>query len=393
MKTTKSIRFIATLMAMAAFMLVIKSCKKVDNDGTINTKEAEAAKAAAIKAVKAQYGDISAGIVYNVNKVADELFYKNAEGEMVSLYATAATHSNGGADISGTKPCGYNCSNTINPADLNLVYTLKYVQRLYMCESNTKSSLKANWVISVPFTPLASFNGVNSVGNVKITSPTGVVLTLTNPPLNLIKIVKLGADPACSANSLYEINYTVSPIDNSYFGTGMLIDCSLNLYNDCTLVGNLVTTGFVRSPDFSLSAQTPCGRVDKVYINTGSPASAAGNYIICSYPSGFTPIDQHQLEYRKVVSPTGSLQWDNQIDIFGVSSPVRWGRPVGTAADNPVISPTGGVSYLTLMTPGSGTWLVRYRNVKVNVCNVISPASPGGYWGNPYNWVIEVWPL
>ncbi len=76
MKTIKKLRFIATLMAMAAFMLVIKSCKKIDNDGTINTKEAEAAKAAAIKAVKAQYGDVSAGIVYNVKKQPMNIFIK-----------------------------------------------------------------------------------------------------------------------------------------------------------------------------------------------------------------------------------------------------------------------------------------------------------------------------
>lgn len=381
MKTINSLRLIISLIAFAAFMLVLKSCKKSD-DGTVNSQSSEAARAAAIKAVTERYGNVSAGIIYKVNKEAKELFYRNASGNMISLNSISPTSSGVAA------PCTFNCSNTTNPANLYLVYSVSFVQRTYLCESIAdKSRLTANWVISVPFTPLTSFGGNISTGNIKVTSPSSAVVNYNN---NAITIRNLGADPACSANSLYEIVYSALGVPNSYFGSGMLIDVSLNLYNNCSIVGNLVATGYLSAPDLSLVAHQPCNRVEKVWINPGSgtnPATAAGDYILCTNPSGFTPIDNHQLEYRKKTSATSS-QWGDQT---GAAAIVRNGVPVGTSTPSPTINPYTGVSNLVSMTNGSGTWLVRYRNVKTSVCNVITPL--GALWSPPYYWVVEVWTL
>ena len=43
------------------------------------------------------------------------------------------------------------------------------------------------------------------------------------------------------------------------------------------------------------------------------------------------------------------------------------------------------------ITVNSGTWLVRYRNVKTSVCNIINPTGPtNGDWGNSALWISEV---
>ena len=76
MKTINSLRLILSLIALTAFMLVLKSCKK-DDSSTINN-EAEASRVAAIKATKVRYGNISAEVIYKVNKDAEELFYRDA---------------------------------------------------------------------------------------------------------------------------------------------------------------------------------------------------------------------------------------------------------------------------------------------------------------------------
>ncbi len=294
--------------------------------------------------------------------------------------------------------CNYNCSNTNNPADLHLVYTLSYVQRNYLCEGSTYSDLYANWVISVPFTPLTTFGGNSSSGTIKVTSPSSSVSTLST---NSINIRSLGTDPYCPANTLYEITYNISSWANTYFGSGMNIEASLSLYNNCSLVGNLVSTGYVAAPDINLVADQPCYRIDKIYVtpNNGPSncATITGNYNICFYPSGFTPIDYHQVEYRLVNNGSGSLQWADQ------TSSVHWGEPTGTNTEVTTLSPYTGTSDLVLMVPSSGTWLVRYRNVKTSYCDLIydgtnsnpspGPVNAGGDWGFASLWVTEVWPL
>lgn len=386
-------------MAIAAFMLVLKSCKKTDIDAP-NNKSAEATRAAAIQAIKAKYGNVSAGIVYNVNKTADELFYKNAAGKMVSLY----NNSNNNNLVA--RPCIFNCNNTTNPADLYITYTLDYVQRFYICENSTKSTLSVKWTVSVPFaiTNETPDGVLNTFGKVKFTPSSGpaVILTATANDPNFT-VTNLGTDPGCGINTLYAVTYNFTNIDNSNFASGTQLDALLSLANDCALIGNLLATGYVNAPSFNQNAYLPCNRIDMVHVNPGPPgnnyATATGNYTLCSPPSGLTPIDLHQVEYRKVNSTTGSLHWLNQ------TSPVYWGE---TIPPSPVLAPTmspyGGTLNLLNMLNGSGTWLVRYRNVKTGSCGVIintnnTPPNPGGTvganadWGNPVLWFTEVWAL
>lgn len=369
-------------------MLFLKSCKKTDIAPPDNFKSVEETRTAAQQAIKAKYGDVSAGIVFNVNKTADEVFYRNATGKMVSLYGNS--YNNQPANIL----CLYNCNNTSNPANLRIVYTLDYVQRFYLCESAgspAKSTLSVKWTVSAPFaiTDVTPDGVLNTFGKVKFTPSSGpaVILTSTANDPEFV-YTSLGTDPGCSMNTLYSVTYYFENIDNSNFASGTQLDALLSLANDCSLIGNLSATSYVGGPSFNQNAYLPCNRIDKVYVIPAPPppgaqyATATGNYTLCSPPSGLTPIDLHQLEYREVTHST-SLAWGDQ------SNTVYLGQIPFTTTQWPTFSPYGGVLNLINMLNGSGKWLVRYRNVNTSSCNTITPINSN--WFN--NWITEVWTL
>ncbi len=391
MKRIISIKPILAVVTILLFAIVFKSCKKADSEGVRKERNADEVRAAAIAEIKTKYGNISGSEVIPVDKDADEVFYRDANGTMVKLGGGTAFPAPPG----GGSNCIYNCNNTTNPNNLRQVYNLYYVQRNYICESGVqKSDLIANWKISVPYTPLATFNGNLSTGQIKVTSPTGAVLIFGSTPNTPLDIRNMGADPKCAANTLYEVNFRIGPagaIPDSYFGTGMLIDVSLNLYNDCPLVGNLVNIGYTRAPDYSLTSHLPCYRIDKAFISPGSGGgltTVLGNNlgINCTPPSGFVLIDQHQLEYRKVTSTTNS-KWEDQTGIvYGSTSLSNLTQRLSFNLND--------AGYLREMVSGTGQWLVRYRNVKFGSCGVLNngPQTPPGVQGGNDNWgLTQVW--
>ena len=331
MKTINSIKFIGSIIAIAAFIMVLKSCKKAD----IAPQNAETSRAAAVKAIRDKYGDVSAGIVYNINKSATEYFYKDANGQRVSL------HGAGGANGPTPTPCTYDCSTAPNASYLFPFYTLDYVERFYKCESNDQSEVNVKWTVSVPFN-IAPFSvgSTFSAGYVRFTDTTPTVTTFTAPYTDMT-ITYISADPACATNSLYTVTYKVDNIADSYFTTGTTISAAIDLANNCSLTYNLVSSGYTNGPTFSQDGYLPCNRIDKAYVNPNTGpnncATVAGNYIICSPPFFLTPIDYHQVEYRPVTSGS-SLLWDNQ-----PNSTVYYGIIPGTSSPSATLDPYTGV--------------------------------------------------
>ena len=384
MKTINSIKFIGSIIAIAAFIMILKSCKKAD----IAPQDAATTRAAAINAIKAKYGDVSAGIVYNINKTATEYFYKDANGQRVSL------HGAGGTNGPTPTPCTYDCSTAPNASWLFPTYVLDYVERFYKCESSSlpgdqKSEVNVKWTVSVPFNIApASVGSTLSEGYVQFDD--GTTITTFTAPYTQMTMTYIGPTPGCSTNNTYEVTYKVDNIPDSYFASGTTIAAAVDLANNCYLVYNIVSSGYVTGPTFSQDGYLPCNRIDKVYtssIPATVPAIWNGNAVgTCTQPTGWQYIDYHQLEYRPVTVP-GNYNWDDQ-----TSSTIRWGTPSGGGATVPNFSP---FDYVTLsnITTGSGWWLIRYRNVKTGSCNIIngSPAAPGQPWGNPALWITEAW--
>ncbi|NOT92911.1 hypothetical protein [Ferruginibacter sp.] len=394
MKIITSLKFLGTVMAVVAFMLMIKSCKKTDV-GAVSPKEAETVKAEIIKAIKERYGNVGAGVIFNVNKKANKYFYKDVSGNMANLYG-----SDGINVSSGTSGLCYTCNNAPNAGALVVTYTLNYVQRLYICESSDKSKLTANWTISVPFTP--SYFSVDDLpdtwGYLQIIAPGGgSPLTHTSyaavTPYDFT-IKYLSADPTCFNNKLYEVTYNFENVPNSYFGSGAQISGSLSIEGTCSLLGGVVQSGSTNAPTLSNQSYQPCNRIDKVFVSppasSGQYAQVGGVNVVCSYPSGWSAVDAQQLEYRQVNSGSGSLLWNDQ------TSTIHWGE---TVPPSPILSPTmtpTGALNLKNMVYGSGTWLVRYRNVKTSVCDILylTPGSnPGAFWGSEFTWITEVWSI
>ncbi len=396
MKTISLPKVVITLITIALFAVVLKSCKKVDNTAT--GKTAETTKEAVIKAIKEKYGNVASSITYPVNKIAEELFYRDVADNNSMVKINKDVVSNGPNGI--LQPCFFNCTNTTDPNKLRIFYTLQSVQRTTYCRTNTfnwLNDISVNWLVSAPFTPLVADpnNASNlSTGSVLISPPFGPAYGANN--ISPIVIAYIGADPNCSANSIYKITYTYSyVVTDVVFTNGYPVDVSLSLYNNCSLVGNLVNSGVVSS---TLAGKTaPCDRTDHVWLAGGGPGNciiAAASYITgCSVPSGLTAPDLHQIEYRKVITTNGNLGWEEQ-----VGSAIVYGYIPNTNNRTATMTTSSGFLNLLSMTPGSGTWLVRYRNIKFSICDFIGlpseqttpPATPNIWTGN---WVTEVVPL
>jgi hypothetical protein len=343
------------------------------------------------------------------------IFYKDATGKMVSLYGsnTTSTGTPGVGGISGPSVCKANCNTTSNPADLRIIYTLDYVQRFASCDNTDKSTLSVKWTVSVPFQIGYTNNNFPALhyGDVVFKNSSGTPINTLIATNGQVTSTMLGADPSCPTwNNLWEIAYKFTQVGNGNFASGNTIEASISLENDCSLVGNVVTSNYVSAPAFSQDAYLPCNRIDLVFIGATGPGTPAGwqatsmesASFTCSFPSGWTYVDEHQIEYRQITN-TSSDKWVDQ------SSPVYWGIPSGSSSPSPTIGTFGsaGVSNLVNMSNVNNNWLVRYRNVKTGVCDILVQdindpnyiAPPSGSsdptcnadWGNPALWFTQKW--
>jgi hypothetical protein len=392
MKTITSLRFILSIIAIAAFMLIIKSCKKINTDTAIAEKT-ELARQDVIKAIKEQYGDVSRSVIIPVNKEAGEIKYRDVNANsMVNLKS-----SNAAASASGIlAPCWYNCTNATSAGQLRIFSTLTSVQRTYYVQTNSsgyKNDIIVNLEVSLPFTPLNADPGnpANlSNGSILITPPFGP--SYGNNNITPIAISYISADPACSANNLYKISYTWSWVtDDIDFTNGYQVDVDLDLYNDCSLVGNFVTIGGFTSTLAGMMAA--CDRTDNVWTPGGGPGGciiAAGNYITIPPPSGWAYPDLHQLEYR-AINNANYIAWEAQ------SSTIYYGQPPSSSSYTATFSSTLGFVELRNMVPSSGNWIVRFRNIKSPTCVSIpatpptTPPFPSNDW--PGNWAYRIFNL
>jgi len=175
MNLIKSLKFVAAIPAVICFVFLLKSCKKVDSN---NISKADltaltAQKEAMIKAIKKKYGDIGAGIVFPVNKKAEDLLYRTKEGKMTNMFKSETEKSNnsfGGGHTNGGF-CQYDCSNASSIGQLVQIFTLNSIQRFYECESNgSKSTIVVSWTISVPYPLIASVGSPVNYGRFNIYS-------------------------------------------------------------------------------------------------------------------------------------------------------------------------------------------------------------------------------
>lgn len=377
-------KIITTTIATAVILFTFNSCKKSNDTQTDNNLTAEQQKAKIIEATKQRYGNVTAPFIVEANQPASSVAYRNQQGQLVQFaggtYNTEAT-------------CGqYTCATAPSASDLFVTYTLLYTEWFYICGSVGDHNLTAVWNVSTPYTVLDAHPNTDdpSYGNVRIKNSGGTVLTTSgNLGSGNLTITSLGTDPNCSSNTLYRVTYTWNGISESYF-PGNYVECSLNLYNNCSLTSYVNVVGFTSTtpgPSSIMDPFThPCDRVDKAFVNPNSGpnncATIAGGYVACTFPSGFTPITNHEVEYRQVTSGS-SLNWDDQ-----TSTPHGGLVPGGGNNEVSVLGPWSGVLNFVHMTSSSGSWIVRFRNIYTG-CS--STYGIGNTWYG--NWHQEVWTL
>jgi hypothetical protein len=398
MKLNNIIKTIAITMSIFAFIFILKSCKKVD--ASAEDKSEAAIRADVLKAIKAEYGNVTGGQVFSVNKQPDQLFYQTTTGgEIKLLYNTNPQ----GEPVAGNT-CINTCKNTTDPTKFRVITTLQSVQRFYQCESNgTKSDLRIKWIVSLPTGFMGTGSQFSSQG-VKINAQGSAPTLLSSDGFETWK--DLGVDPACAYSRQYEVTVRVPNVAVSYFGSGMQLSSDLKINTSCGVLP-IISTGFVNAPPAALNTYQPCGRVDKVYVNpnTGPSncATAGGNTITCAFPTLINdPIDLQQVEYRKVTATNGSLEWGDQ------NQATYAGWLPNTSTRSFTLNPSTGILNLINIIPSipanSVKWLVRYRNIKTGSCNqILSPITPGtpaisdlgtnAVWGLNELWFTEAWVL
>ena len=382
------LKFEWAIIFVAGAVIIFNGCKKTDH--SVNNKETEDTKAKAIQATIERYGRVTAPIIFQPRQPASTISYKDVNGNLIMYGGTQHNRTEG--------ICGqYTCNTTSDPNDLYTDFTLEYIKWFYTCGNNStgQHDLTAIWKVSVPYTLLLQSGSNYSYGNIRILSGGSVILTSGNLGQNNMEITNLGTDPNCSANTLYDVRYTWLDVADTYFPDNS-IEASFTIYNDCAITNNNTIVGYTFGATYTNQTDVfthPCDRTDQAWVNpnTGpnNQATILGAYNICTPPSGFTGTSNHQVEYRLVDHST-SLLWDDQ------SSTVYWGSTTGSSySPVPTMNSLTGILFLYYMTPNSGDWLVRYRNIH-------SGCTPGSYSNNSNwddintgfrNWVTEYWPL
>jgi hypothetical protein len=386
MKKIINLKPILAIVVIAIFAITFKSCKKADTEAAIAEKT-ELTRLDIIKKIKEQYGDVSRSVIIPINKNAEEIQYKDLTSKKMIKFLSTPSAAPSGGTLRPCTSCCYNCGNATSASQLNISSTLKSIQRTYYVQTNAngyKNDIIVNLELSLPFTPLNADpnNPANlSSGGILITPPVGP--SQVNGNITPVAISFMGSDPACSANNLYKISFTWSWVINDInFTNGYQIDVALNLYNNCPLVGNFVSFGGLTSTLAGMMA--PCDRTDNVWTNTGGPNNciiAAANYITVTPPTGWATPDLQQLEYR-AINNSSYVAWEAQ------NSPIYYGQvPFGTPGYTATFSSFSGFVELRNMIPGSGSWIVRFRNIKSPTCNLIgsNTVPPPGPYSPPYN--------
>ena len=376
-----NIKLVWAITVVTGAIFLFNSCKKTDH--SVNNKEAEDTRARAIKGTIERYGRVTAPIIIPFHQEASFISYVDHNGNTIQF---------GGGSNRTDAICGqYTCATTQDPNDLYVTAYIDHFKWFYTCGGG--HDLTAVWKVSTPYTLLAQDpNNSNnySYGNIRIKNSGGTVLvTSGNFGNGNLQITSQGTDPNCSANTLYLVTFKWDNVSDSYFPDNY-VEAQFTIYNNCTITNYNLVVGWTGGPpgvsSFYDIFTHPCDRTDQAFINpeTGQNncATIAGAYVLCTPPTGFTPIDLHQAEYR-AVNNSSSNEWVDQ------TSTVYRGIVAATGLPATTLNPYTDVLYLLNMTPNTGKWLVRYRNIYSTTC--VSFGAPPQTWSG--NWIQELWDL
>ncbi|MBS1758122.1 MAG: hypothetical protein JSU03_12685 [Bacteroidetes bacterium] len=384
----KILKLIAVSACAISFIFALKSCKKIDSKNNISNQKT---KEEIIADFKAKNPNIGIETITQINEKFAYSYYADKNGVEHLIGKRDGTANSDIATTSGFTHCSSKfCPDPTDADGTGQIYDpeqqVNSMGRFYFCTRGT-SDISFSWNISVPNT-FVSANPLNSaqksVG--KIWLKTSANATIISNLAIIPSITLLGTDPNCSFHNIYRVDYTLANIPQSLFSNnpGYKFSTQVLIYFGCndymqyylsplSTYTNTSTYGGVEQGGNG-SFLSPCQRTDICYTNGPSPtyATVIGGYTFCTYLPAY-PTNLQRYEYRKKTSLTSNA-WSSQ------SSNILWGRNPSTDSLIHDMSPYTGFLRLDSMTVGSGTWIVRYRNVTTPTdC---SPESP---------WIEEVY--
>lgn len=361
------------MVAIISMATIFNACKKQD----IKSEEAS------VNADKATIEKVKAAIVANgqlvsvtipVNEKASDVYFSDAENNRIDMRTLANNVQTNRVSV-----CDYQYDGNGDPIDdmFPANFNLNSTGFIYDCGSGTNNyRVSFEWGLAVHHSILehnnfgAGGSAIRSRYTLKVKNSSGTIIaTYTNNYLLSADIHDLGDWTTDPTRTLYQINASIN-VPTSVFTAGVTYETTLTLATDCNLTPQLSAVHTTTSIS-SLNSQ-PCKRTDKVWINPNSGAggvlTAAGTFVVCTPPPGYTVTPNHQLQYRLKTSGVTVDSWDAQSSTIYPSSTTFYNFGTYTGVINLPGTPLG-----------SGTWLVRYRNN--NSCN---PTAP---------WIVEKWAL
>lgn len=373
----KTIKTAAILSVLLIIITTFDACRKKDlNEQTISTskKADNAAIERAKKAIQAKGELVS--VVMPIDQKASDVYFSDGNNKRIDMVELVNQ-----MQASRISVCDYQYDVNGDPIDdmFPSNFDINSIGFIYDCSAGGGSPnnyrVTLEWGLAVHHSILAQNNYgpgggmLRSRYTLKIKNSSGVTIaTYSNNYLLFDDIHDLGDWSVDPTRTLYKINASIN-VPTSVFTNGVTYETTITLATDCSYTPQL-TGVYTETSVNSLNTQ-PCLRTDKVWVNPGTgpngEMTGLGTFAICTPPFGYTVSANHQIQYRLKNQTNDS--WESQTSTIypGSSSYITidtYGSSIG---------------YLTNMTSGTGTWLVRYRND-----NSCSPSAP---------WFVEKWPL
>ena len=360
------------LVLLAAAITIFFSCKKTKADTFSQADEATIEK---VKKAIVASGKPASNII-TVNQPATDVYFSDANNNRIDLKKLL-----NGPTPNFTAVCDYQVDTNGDPVDdmIPANFNLNSIGFTFDCSPIQPAvyRISFDWSLAVHHQIQAN-NTYGSGGSMlrsrftlKIKNAAGTVIaTYSNNYISGGNITDLGDWPSDPNRKSYGVTASIE-IPSSIFNNGVTYETTVTLATDCNLTPQ-ITMLHTNTSVSSLNSQ-PCKRTDKVWINgntgQGGIATAAGTFVVCTPPAGYAITPKHELQYRRKTSTTTDA-WDAQNSTI---YPDR--KPFYTFSTYGITSPIE----LDHTTPGSGTWIFRYRNS--GSCSPTAPAP----------WVIEKW--
>lgn len=348
-------RKLLPIVLFIACLPLLNSCKK--NAGETTTDATLKTTREIPESIREKFRDAPLRIAFAIDKT------KETQADIVDRHGNLVY-----SGATGQRLLSIPCDNT-NPAWVDNTFGFNSESIEYRCdEFRVKSKLRITTGFNILLNDPTPSPAVSRI-RLFIRNASSTIIYDQEFAISMSDITSQGTVPGNPDLIIYEISF-VSPWISSPVTTpaGLTFQYRPTIYTDCpdatiTLYGR-GNLGSYPNLDYN----DACNRIDIVEIQTGGMTNPGWAYFDgpasmfwCSYPSGFTPPEQHEIQWKKVGDPTygnyQSLTFANYC-AFNINLP-SWGN--------------SGVSF-----PVSGDLTFRYRNNKRTSTNNCS-SSPVCY--------------